>query len=365
MQTLTVTADQHIPYIKELLAPYCKLQLLPASDITNRSIKDSDALIIRTRTHCNATLLEGTKVQFIATATIGYDHIDTHYCQQKGIYWTTAPGSNANSVVQYVMAALSALAIRNNKRLSDWTLGIIGVGNVGSRLAQTASIIGMKTLLNDPPREKIEGSQGFTDIDTLLSESDIITIHTPLTTQGEFATYHLADRSFFERCTSHPIVINSARGEVVDTAAILEAAQRNIISDMVIDCWQSEPHISMELLNRATIATPHIAGYSLDGKLNATMSAVSQFAKYFDLEQPQYLPTLPQVTSRPIEVALNDRYYIERAILATYNPIIETDQLKSHPDHFEAIRNHYPLRREAQGYSLSAYNELLRALGFK
>ena len=207
---MKVIIDDKIPYIKGALEPFAEVLYLPGKDTTPAVVKEADALITRTRTICNESLLKGSKVSFIATATIGFDHIDTVYCEQSGITWTNAPGCNAKSVEQYIASVLFVMAERKGWTLAGKTLGVVGVGQVGSKVARLASILGMKVLLNDPPRARVEGETGFCSLETVLAEADIITLHVPLNLQGEDATYHMADEAFFKRLGKKPMQIGRA-----------------------------------------------------------------------------------------------------------------------------------------------------------
>ena len=263
---MKVIVDNKIPYIKGLIETLAdEVIYLPGKDFTPEVVKEADALIIRTRTLCNRQLLEGSKVQFIGTATIGFDHIDTKYCQEAGITWSNCPGCNAGAVEQYVHAALLLLQQEKGLQLKGACLGIVGVGHVGERIRRMAERIGMKVLLNDPPRADA-GEQGFTSLDTLAEQCDILTFHTPLIREGKYQTFHLADRTFFQKLQRRPYLLNTSRGEVVETEALLEALDTGTVTEAVIDVWENEPHISQELLNKVFIGTPHIAGYSADGK---------------------------------------------------------------------------------------------------
>lgn len=224
---MKIVVDNKIPYIRETLAKITdNVVYLPGNEIDAESVKDADALITRTRTKCNKQLLEGSNVKFIGTATIGFDHIDTEYCKEAGITWKNCPGCNAGAVEQYVHAVLSLLEKEKGMDLANTCIGIVGVGHVGSRIMQLAERFGMKILLNDPPR-KDGGEKGFADLETLARECDIITFHTPLIKEGRYNTFHLADRQFFKSVRKRPVIINTSRGEVIDTEAILDALQKN------------------------------------------------------------------------------------------------------------------------------------------
>ena len=323
---MKVIIDHKIPYLKEAIENITDdVVYLPGNAFTRETVKDADALIVRTRTKCNRELLEGSKVKFIATATIGYDHIDTEYCREAGITWTNCPGCNAGSVEQYVHSVLLLLKEKKGLDLKNATIGVVGVGHVGSRVARMAEGLGMKVLLNDPPRAE-QGEQGFVDLATMARECDVITFHTPLNREGAYRTYHLVDEEFLFSLERAPFVINSSRGEVVDTASLLVALAAGKIKAAVIDTWEYEPRISKELMEVAFLATPHIAGYSADGKANATRMSLEALCRFFGIEAD--FSILPPEGPKG------------------YDPIRDSEWLKASPEKFEWFRENYPIRRE-------------------
>lgn len=323
---MKVIIDHKIPYIKEAIEKIADdVVYLPGNAFTKEDVKDADALIVRTRTKCNRELLEGSQVKFIATATIGYDHIDTEYCREAGITWTNCPGCNAGSVEQYVHSALLLLEEKKGLDLKNATIGVVGVGHVGSRVARMAEELGMKVLLNDPPRAE-QGESGFVDLATIARECDVITFHTPLNREGIYRTYHLVDEDFLFSLERTPFVINSSRGEVVDTASLLVALAAGKVKAAVVDTWEYEPRISRELMEVAFLATPHIAGYSADGKANATRMSLEALCRFFGIEANFCI--LPPEGPKG------------------YNPTQDSEWLKASPEKFEWFRGNYPLRRE-------------------
>lgn len=336
---MKVIIDNKIPYIKGIIEQMAdEVIYLPGQDFTPDIVRNADALITRTRTRCDRKLLEGSKVRFIGTATIGFDHIDTEYCREAGIAWSNCPGCNAGAVEQYIHSVLLLLKNERNVDLSHSCIGIVGVGHVGSRIRQLAERLGMKVLLNDPPRAE-RGEKGFVDLQTLAEECNIITLHTPLIKEGPHSTFHLADSTFFEHLKQQPYLINTSRGEVVDTQAILRALQHRQIAGAVIDVWENEPYISLELLQRVFIGTPHIAGYSADGKANATRMVLEAFCRFFGIQQ-EYRLSLPLFEHTPYSTDEDTRQ------LQMYNPHRDYDMLQAHPEQFEQLRGDYPLRRE-------------------
>ncbi len=307
---MKIIVESHIPFIQGKLeaAGHDVIYLAP-EDIVSSTVRDADALIIRTRTRCDAALLDGSRIKKIATATIGTDHIDLDYCRNKGIDVFNAPGCNAPAVAQYVLASLSALNITSG------TVGIVGVGHVGSIVNRWAPACGFSTVLNDPPLGLLNS----------VFDADVITFHVPF----DATTRHMADAEFFAKCTRKPLIINASRGAVVDTLALLDAIRAGQVRGAVIDCWEGEPNINLELLEHAKIATPHIAGYSLEGKRRATAMALSAI----DITIAETLD--------PVAVAPS---FAE--IAASYNPLIDTAALKARPEAFEVLRNRYTYRPE-------------------
>ena len=366
---MRILADAHIPFLKGVIEQFGEIEYLPGNMFTKESIKDKDALIVRTVTHFGEEILSGSNVKIICSATIGYDHIDTEYCDANGIRWRTAPGCNANSVEQYITASLLYLAEKYNFTLTDKTIGIVGVGNVGSKVEVACNKLGMRVLLNDPPRENNEGSSGFVDIENIKRECDFITFHTPLTKTGECKTLHLADDVFFDEALRKPFIINAARGGVTSNQSLKKAIKRGKISGAVIDCWENEPDIDIELLELVDIATPHIAGYSADGKWTATRMSIENLIEFFNLKvNPNYLE-IPNPLEPIIDLhGVLEKDQVFHCVLHTYNPIKESELLKLNPEKFYWFRSNYPLRREYIAYSIvNATNDtrnMLNDLGF-
>lgn len=330
---MKIVVDDKIPYIQghlRLLAD--EVVALNGTSISADDVRDADALIVRTRTRCDESLLKESKVQFIATATIGFDHIDADYLQRAGIAWTSCPGCNAASVAQYVESSLLLLRQEKGFSLSGATIGIVGCGHVGSKVRDVAERLGMRILVCDPPLNH----PGFIPLSTIEQEADVITFHVPLTREGAYATWHMADEAFFHRLCKTPYLINTSRGGVVDNAALLIALQEGRVSDAVIDVWEGEPRLNEELLHRVFIGTPHIAGYSADGKTNADNMVIDALCQHFGLPRPDKVqpPKLPK-----------DFQYTGN-LLELYNPLRDSEALKTNPSKFEELRNHYPLRRE-------------------
>ena len=317
-----IIIDNAVPYIQGVFEPWFEVVYAPGAAIDAQMVRDASALVIRTRTKCNAALLKGSSVEVIATATIGFDHIDMEYCASHGIAAFNAPGCNADAVMEYVFAALNVFGRR--KSLQGATLGVIGVGQVGHRVADMGRKRGFEVLENDPPLQA-QGTSGrtFTDLDTLLETSDIVTVHIPLWQQNR----GFANAAFFEKMKPGAIFINASRGGIADEDALLAARPK--LGGLAIDVWKGEPNINRELLSAADIATPHIAGYSVVGKINGTTASVRRVAEHFNISEllqfeikHSYLP-----------------YNIE-----AYDIMADDKMLRSAPADFELLRTNYRLR---------------------
>lgn len=341
---MKVIIESHIPYIKGLLEEVAQVEYLEPEEITKPRVAQADALIVRTRTHCNEQLLAGSKCQFIGTATIGTDHIDLDYCHSAGIKVCNAAGCNAPAVAQYVLACIGHWLKTQppTTRDSQLTLGIVGVGHVGKIVERFAQESGLKVLLNDPPRALAEGTEKFVGLDVIAKECDIITFHTPLTKNGEFATHHLCDNNFLRSLAKCKLLINSSRGAVVDNQALAQHLTTHNLS-VAIDCWENEPTLNPTLLSQALIATPHIAGYSQEGKKRGTAMIIEQLNEYFgwNITPPEISPITPTAGATGVT--------LER-ITQSYNPLIDTALLKASPAEFERLRNFYALRGEVHSH---------------
>ena len=372
---MKIVCDNKIPFLKGVLEPYAEVVYLPGRETTPEVVRDADAIITRTRTKCDAALLEGSSVKVIATATIGFDHIDTAWCESHGIVWKNAPGCNSWSVKQYMGSVLATLARKHGFDLSGMTLGVVGVGNVGSKVAEIASLLGMKVLLNDPPRARREGSGGFVSLDEIVDRSDIITLHVPLTREGCDATWHLFDEARISRLNDGQILMNSSRGPVVDNAALKEALKRRALKGAVLDVWEHEPDIDRELMGLLDIATPHIAGYSADGKANGTTASVRTVAEYLGLPLTEWSPAEMPLPAQPLEFTLDAagktrQQVLSEAVLHTYDVLDDDRVLREHPELFEKLRGDYPVRREFTAFSVRLEGgtpeeaEILTKIGF-
>lgn len=371
---MKIVIDEKIPFIKGVFEPWADVVYRPGSAIDNAMVADADALIVRTRTKCNSQLLKESRVKIIASATIGFDHLDTGWLDAEGIRWVNAPGCNSGSVMQYIVASLFYLALKNSFNLRSLTIGVVGVGNVGSKVVRAARAIGMKVLQNDPPRKRREGLKDFVPLEKVIAECDILTLHVPLTMQGHDRTHYLINRENLSQLKRDCIVINSSRGEVVDNIALRKALEKDIVGGTVLDVWEGEPDADRKLIDLADLATPHIAGYSVDGKSNATVNSVRKVSAALNISLNDWLPgKLPQ----PAEPVIDLRRYEARntspdlvamAVRHTY-PIGEDDHLfRSNPEKFEFLRDNYRMRREFSSFSVRVTDEeairILTDLGF-
>lgn len=343
-----VLIESYVPFAADAFGGEAEISVLAPGEFTReRLIKEgADAILVRTRTRCDTSLLDGTAVSIVATATIGTDHIDIHYCESRGIAVANAPGCNAPAVAQYVFAAI--LRQLDGKRPEELTLGVVGVGNVGSIVAAWGRQLGFRVLECDPPRAQREPGYASVPLATLAAEADIVTFHTPHTRSGEHPTHHLAGREFFSALRRRPLVINSARGPVVDTEALLDALDRGLIRGIISDCWEGEPLISRRQLAESVYATPHIAGYSLEGKKRATQMAVNAILAHFGSDRRLDLGIAPGAA----------RHVTAESILASYDPEADTAALRrdygeaaddtAAAKAFESLRDNYELRREVR-----------------
>ena len=329
-----IIIESNIPFARGILESVADVRYLSPEEITPEAMATADCLITRTRTRCDAALLAGSRCSMIASATIGLDHVDLNYCRSHGITVANAPGCNAPAVAQYVFASVIAAYGTN---LRGRTLGIVGVGRVGSSVERWAEGLGMTVMRCDPPRAEAEGPDGFYSLGEVAAKADIITFHVPYTKTGAHPTHHLFDDSVAGLLECRPMVINTSRGPVTETGALLRGLESGAIGKAVIDCWEGEPAIDRTLLAEAFIATPHIAGYSLQGKKRATAMAIRAVADHFGLAVPEERLSMPPGAPDTVTAA---------QVEASYNPRIDTERLRSNPERFEDQRNHYDLRAE-------------------
>ena len=362
-----IVADTNIPYVREAFAELGDITRVAGRQLTAVHVRDADVLLVRSVTPVNAALLDGSSVKFVATATIGFDHVDTAYLAARGIGFATAAGSNANSVAEYISAALLELAHRKNFRLRDKTLGVVGVGNVGRQVVRYARALGLRVLPNDPPRQRVESLPDFVSLEQICAAADIITFHVPLTKTGPEATVKLLDPGQLVR---QPILINSARGAVLDNAALLSAK----LAGLVLDVWENEPHIRPDLLDHVDLGTPHIAGHSFDGKVNGTRMIYEATCRHLGLP-PTWQPVLPAPPVPRLVVTIGaaeeEEDVLRRIIRKVYSITADDARLRAGFQEFEKLRIEYPVRREFGNTELvllgapASLCEKFAALGFR
>ena len=339
---MKIVADIDVPFLKGVLEPYGEVLYKKGAEITNEDVKEADALILRTRTKCDAALLDGSSVRLIATATIGTDHVDFDYCNSHGIVVQNAAGCNAGGVMQYVFSALYGVAARKSIKIDGGTIGIIGVGNVGRKVEKMAKHLGFNVLRYDPPRAQAEGPEGFCSLEYLLENSHVVTMHVPLTE----LTRNMANEAFFALMQPGSIFINAARGEIVDEAALKLAMPK--LGATVIDTWNNEPKVDVDLVDMVDIATPHIAGYSYQGKQMGTAMAVRSVAHHFGIEALYDFFPEDEPDREPLLLDFHGKNHGQIAAVFQYNYPIFTDdfRFRMEPEKFERLRSEYQYRRE-------------------
>lgn len=333
----------------------------PDDRIGPADVRDAQALIVRSKTRVDADLLAGSSVQFVGTATAGFDHFDAAWLDAAGLAWCAAPGCNANSVSEYVAAALLHLACREGFELAGRTLGVIGVGHVGSRVAAKAEGLGMRVLRNDPPLQLATGDPAFLPLDDVLRGSDIVTLHVPLTRTGPCPTFHMAGCDFFARLRPGAVFLNAARGEAMDTEALGLALDRGVVARAVLDVWEDEPAISAALLDRVAVGTPHIAGYSYDGRLNGTLAVYREACRFFEVA-PGWPPAGRAGPAGGVLEAdargRSDEEVLRSLVRSVYDIEADDAALRRGPpgetlaDRFRRLRHAYPDRREFSAWTV-------------
>jgi erythronate-4-phosphate dehydrogenase len=377
-----IIADENIPFALEAFGTLGDVELISGRSATPDSFRDCDLFFCRSVTKVNEALLADSPVRFVATATIGTDHVDLDFVRQRGLGFASAPGSNANSVAEYLVAALLVLAERREWELAGKTIGVVGVGSVGSRVVRKAEALGMRVLQNDPPLARQTGEARFRPLDDLLG-ADFLTLHTPLTRQGPDATYHLVDEPLLRRLRDEAVVINTARGPVVANEPLRTSLAEGWLGGAVLDVWEHEPLLDLDLLERTDLATPHIAGYSFNGKVAATAMIYLAACEFLGV-QPSWSPVgaMPPPPVPRIELdctGQTDEEVIRSAVLSVYD--IEGDdkdlrEISEEPPEertafFDRLRREYPERREFPDTTLvlqGASDRLrakLAALGFR
>lgn len=349
---MKIIADENISFVKEAFSGFGEVITVPGRSITREMLKDASILLVRSVTPVNRALLEGTSIKFVASATIGVDHIDTEFLQEQSIGFAYAPGSNAASVAEYVTSAILYMAYRTKRSLQEMTLGIIGVGNIGSKVYHHAETLGIRCLLNDPPKKRLTGSEIYVSINKIIEESDILTFHVPLIASGEDNTYHMVNHDLIARMKRDVILINTSRGKVIDEKSI--RAERARFGGLVFDVWESEPSINTEIFKIVDIGTPHIAGYSFEGKIRGTQMIYDAACAFFFLKpewhiSENYFTEIVKeidvsTSTQPVADVVHNAYAIEEDH-RTLNAILKIEKSEQ-GKFFDGLRKNYPRRRE-------------------
>jgi erythronate-4-phosphate dehydrogenase len=368
-----ILVDENMPYARELFSRLGEVTAVPGRPIPVEALTDADALMVRSVTKVNAELLAGKGIKFVGTATAGTDHVDEAYLQSAGVAFSAAPGCNAIAVVEYVFSSLLMLAERDGFELKDRTVGIVGVGNVGSRLQARLEAWGVRTLLCDPPRADRGDEGDFVALEALVQDADIITFHTPLFKSGDYKTLHLADEALISRLKPGAILINACRGPVVDNAALLKCLKAGQELSVVLDVWEPEPDLNVELLSKVDIGTSHIAGYTLEGKARGTTQVFEAFSDFIGQSQQVALDSLlpaPEFGRITLAGPL-DQPTLKRLVHLVYDVRRDDAPLRKvagQPGEFDKLRKNYLERREwsslyVQCDDATAAN-MLQKLGF-
>ena len=377
---MKIVADENIPYVKEAFASLGEITTLPGRSMAQKDLENAEILLVRSVTQVNEQLLKNTAVKYVASATIGFDHLDAEYLKKRGIPWATSPGCNATAAAEYVVTALFHIASVKKVSLNNMTAGIIGCGNVGSRVKQRLTALGINCIINDPPLQERESHQDFVKLEEALG-ADIITLHVPLEQSGNHPTHHLLNQQNLSRINNKSILINTSRGSVIDNAALLNHLQHNPLTT-VLDVWEGEPTILPELLDACILGTPHIAGYSLDGRVRGTEMIYQACCEYLNVETSwQAESILNKVENNVINLCeLEDiDSSIQQALLHVYKIVADDQTLRNtmplteaqRGNAFDQLRRNYPLRREFACYTATInprqreFSEALHALGFK
>ena len=353
---MKVVADENIPYVREAFATLGDVSTRPGREISAADVAAARILLVRSVTQVDESLLAHSKLRFVASATIGTDHIDLDYLRARAIGFANAPGCNATSAAEYVISALHVLAARHDLRLHGKTAGIVGCGNVGSRVQARLEALGMQCLINDPPRAATEGNAGFASLDDIAG-CDIVTVHVPLTRGGDHPTWHLLSDAFLSQLKPGAILINAARGPAVDNTALSRLLDARPDLHVVLDVWEGEPAIDTGLLHKVELATPHIAGYSIDGKLRGTEMILQAACRYFGVSSTWTAePCLPAPAHGPVHAGDNPQpeVIVRRAVLTAYDVRDDDADLRAtaaltpmeRASAFDNLRKNYPVRRE-------------------
>lgn len=387
---MNILCDQNMPFAREAFSRLGRVTLKPGRQITAEDAREADMLFTRSTTKVGAALLQGSRVRFYGSSVIGTDHIDIPYLESRGIPWCSAPGCNAESVANYITAALFRLSGKHGFTLAGKTAGVVGVGNVGSRVCRHLSALGLRVLRNDPPvRRRLEQAgdpeaETYVPLETVLNEADILTLHVPLTNEGPDATRHLLDANAFAKLKPGVVLLNAARGPVLDTDALLAAIDAGTVAHAVIDCWEGEPAFRTDLASRADLTTPHIAGHAYEGKVNGTAAVYRGACSFLGVkaEEPFALPPPPvpdwELDGKGAATETEEEALLRPLVLSVYDieadsrrfreicPLPEGERAKA----FDKLRSAYPMRRQFDATEVRLKNgtarlaSKLRGLGF-
>jgi erythronate-4-phosphate dehydrogenase len=352
-----IVVNKNTPLAVEAFSRIGKVIALDTLEVSRDAVHDAEILVVRSETKVDRELLDGSSVRFVGTVTIGTDHVDLDYLTSRGITFASAPGSNSNSVAEYVAAALLLWSQRTGEALQEKTIGIVGVGNVGSKVERVARALGMKVLLNDPPLARKTGSPSFLPLQELM-DADVLTLHVPLTKSGPDATYHLFDEPRINKMKRGAVLINTSRGAVAETGALYHALSSGRLSTAVLDVWEGEPKIDVRLLNEVMLGTAHIAGYSLDGKVNALRMVHEAACQYLNVPSgPKVEPEKDPASEMQIlipEGVTDERDILQHAVRQAYDIELDDQMLRTmtslpeeeHGEYFMKLRAGYRIRRE-------------------
>jgi len=357
-----IVADKNIPQVREAFSGLGEVELLPGRQIEQEHLLDCQCLVVRTVKQIDASLLHDTAVEFVGTATIGTDHVDLNYLEKNRIAFSNAAGCNAEAASEYVISGLFALSERKGFDPFKLKAGIIGCGNVGSRVQQKLQALGIGTLINDPPLEAAKTSEyKFVDLKTILGECNFITLHVPLTKAGDHPTWHLFDQQRLQKLRNNCVLVNAARGPVVDNQALLDLLDRRTDLTVFLDTWENEPDISRTLLEKVDLATPHIAGYSVEGRLRGTQLILDAACKHFSLTSNWRMSSLlPEPIAIETQAPANDLKFWQQ-LFAEHHDIWQDHRALTHSStlsdaefamHFDSLRKVYPQRFEYERYRL-------------
>ena len=376
---MKILVDENIPQAKEAFSKFGEVKLAHGRQITNEMLLDTDALIVRSITNVNEKLLHNTQVRFVGTATIGTDHIDKEYLKTKNIFFADAAGCNSFSVAEYVITAITNIFNTNNEAFLGKRIGIVGYGNIGTKVTRFAKALGFETIINDPPLERKYGKENFSSLNDAL-DCDIITFHVPLNKTGIDKTYHLLNEENIHLIKSGSLIINTSRGPVVNNSVLKKRLLEKKDINVVLDVWENEPNIDKELLQLTDIGTAHIAGYSLEGKLNGTFFVYEKLCKYLE-RNCEWTPDYPDIKKNIIDISPSSE--IEKILFEATRKIYDisndSSQLKILPNgdvvnpdkYFDQLRKNYHVRREFNNYTIRTNDGnnnlkvLLKELRFK